>query len=165
MNRNTSITILGLGNILLGDEGFGVHFVRWFKERYRVPPEVEIIDGGTLGYLLLDRICSCRRLIVIDAIKVDDTPGSVYHFPREEMELYMPPPTSAHEVTFPDVLLKAELLGELPETVFICVVPENIGNMNPSLSDSVRDRFVTVQGILLKELSSRGVTAERVDHA
>ncbi len=165
MNRNTSIVILGLGNILLGDEGFGVHFVRWFEERYRLPPEVEIVDGGTLGYLLLDNICNCRRLIVIDAIKIDDAPGSVYHFPGEEMALYMPPPTSAHEVTFPDVLLKAELLNELPETMFICTAPKNIGTMNPSLSDSARDRFSTVEGILLKELSSRDITAERIENA
>ncbi len=69
------LTILGLGNILLQDEGFGVHFIRWFDERYRLPDTVRIIDGGTLGFGLFDTITSCENLIVIDAIKTDDRTG------------------------------------------------------------------------------------------
>ncbi|HOJ13783.1 MAG TPA: hydrogenase maturation protease, partial [Deltaproteobacteria bacterium] len=57
------ITVLGLGNILLKDEGFGVHFVRWFSERHSYGPEVELLDGGTLGYRLLDIVTSTRHLI------------------------------------------------------------------------------------------------------
>ena len=79
---------------------------------------VRIIDGGTLGYALIDIICSCEHLIVIDVLKVKDTPGSIYRFNTEEMQAHMPPPTTAHEVTFFDVLFKVELMDELPETYF-----------------------------------------------
>jgi len=118
MSERNLVTVLGVGNILMGDEGFAVHFVRWFADRHRETNEVKIIDGGTLGYALLDIICSCDHLIVVDVLKVQDTPGSMYRFNKEEMELHLPPPTTAHEVTFPDVLFKSELLGERRKQYF-----------------------------------------------
>lgn len=124
-----STTVLGLGNILLQDEGFGVHFIRWLSSRNAGNEELRIIDGGTLGYGLLDVIASCRNLIVIDCIKIDDEPGSLYRFTREDMDLYMPKPTSAHEVEFPHVLHQAELMGQCPNVIFLCIVPEKYGDM------------------------------------
>lgn len=159
------ITILGIGNILLGDEGFGVHFVRWFSEHYRLPEGVAAVDGGTLGYVLLDTICSCERLVVIDCLKLDDAPGSVYRFTREEMEVRLPPPTSAHEVKFADVLCKAELLGEVPEITFLCVVPVRCGEMELEMTACVRERFPAVEELLLAELAQKGVFPERLGHA
>ena len=96
MSERNRVTVLGIGNILMGDEGFGVHFVRWFANRYRETYGVKIIDGGTLGYALLDIICSCDHLIVVDVLKVQDAPGSMYRFNKEEMKLHLPPPTTAH---------------------------------------------------------------------
>ena len=87
MTERNLVTILGIGNILMGDEGFGIHFTRWFSQRYRATDDVHIIDGGTLGYALLDIICSCDHLIIIDVLKVQDTPGSIYRFNKEEMDL------------------------------------------------------------------------------
>ncbi|MEN6330536.1 MAG: hydrogenase maturation protease, partial [Smithella sp.] len=84
MTDKNFVTILGIGNILLQDEGFGVHFVRWISGRYSATDEIRIIDGGTLGYALLDIVSGCRNLIVIDVIKVDDAPGSIYRFSKEE---------------------------------------------------------------------------------
>ena len=159
------VTILGLGNILLGDEGFGVHFIRWLGERYRVPDGVELMDGGTLGYVLLDTVCSCDQLIVVDCIKTDDVPGSLYRFTREEMEIHMPPPTSAHEVEFSDVLFKAELMGEAPEITFLCVVPERYGEMDLEMTATVKERFPDVARLLAEELFRRHIVLEPRDHA
>ena len=159
------VTILGLGNILLGDEGFGVHFIRWLGERYRVPDGVELMDGGTLGYVLLDTVCSCDQLIVVDCIKTDDVPGSLYRFTREEMEIHMPPPTSAHEVEFSDVLFKAELMGEAPEITFLCVVPERYGEMDLEMTATVKERCPDVARLLAEELFRRHIVLEPRDHA
>jgi len=159
------VTILGLGNILLGDEGFGVHFIRWLGERYRVPDCVELMDGGTLGYVLLDIVCSCDHLIVVDCIKIDDEPGSLYRFTREEMEIHMPPPTSAHEVEFSDVLFKAELMGEAPEITFLCVVPERYGDLELEMTATVKERFPDVARLLAEELFRRRIVLEPRDHA
>jgi hydrogenase maturation protease len=165
MTDRNRVTLLGIGNILMGDEGFGVHFVRWFSKRYRTTDDVRIVDGGTLGYALLDIICSCDHLFVVDVLKVQDIPGSIYRFTKEEMELHMPPPTSAHEVTFPDVLFKTELMGESPETIFLCIVPQNYKDMNLEMNPFLYEKFSDVEKLLLAELEKLNIQPERLPDA
>ncbi|MDR0476429.1 MAG: hydrogenase maturation protease [Desulfobulbaceae bacterium] len=153
------LTVLGLGNILMADEGFGVHFVRWFTERHpNVPPNVLLMDGGTLGYALLDTIGNCDHLIVIDVLKLTDTPGNLYRCTREEIQDHLPPPTSVHEVKFADVMCKADMLGEMPDTVFLCIVPEQYQEMDLDLTPVLRDKFPVVEQALLKEMARLGIT-------
>jgi hydrogenase maturation protease len=163
--KKEKITILGVGNILLADEGFGVHFVRWLSQRYKPLESVKMFDGGTLGYALIDIICSCDNLIVIDVLKAKDTPGSIYRFNTQEMQAHMPPPTTAHEVTFFDVLFKVELMDELPETLFLCIVPQDYGEMNLEMTVMMRDKFPVMEKFLLAELSKLNVTLERIENA
>ncbi len=155
------ITILGLGNILMKDEGFGVHFVRWIGDRWRFSETVELVEGGVMAYMLLGTVCGCEHLIVIDVLKTDDVPGSVYRFTLAEIEPRLPPPTSAHEVQFLDVLCKAEMLDEAPEVVFLCVVPGNIQDMDMEMSPLMREKFPLVEKLLMKELARHGVRPER----
>lgn len=154
------ITVLGLGNVLLQDEGFGVHFIDWFSGRCRVPARVSLVDGGVLGYGLLDTVTSCDHLIVVDVLKTDDTPGSLYRFSRAEMELRRPPAASAHEVEFVDVLTKAELMDACPETVFLCIVPEKIAEMELQMTPAMQARFTDMERLLLQELTRLGAPPE-----
>ena len=84
------------------------------------------LDGGTLGYRLLEIVTSSSYLIAIDCIKLSEEPGAIYRFTQEQMRLKMPDPTTAHEVEFPDVLSMAELMDELPEVIFLCIVPDSL---------------------------------------
>lgn len=164
MNRQR-ITVLGLGNVLLQDEGFGVHFIDWFSSRCRVPTRVRLIDGGVLGYGLLDTVTSCDHLIVIDVLKTEDTPGSLYRFSRTEMELRRPPAASAHEVEFVDVLTKAELMDACPKTVFLCVVPEKTAEMALEMTPALQARFADMERLLLQEFARLEVHPERTADA
>jgi hydrogenase maturation protease len=156
------ITILGLGNILQRDEGFGVWFLRHLETAYRFPENVRLIDGGTLGYGLLDTVTACERLLVIDIIKSNDAPGTLYRFSQQEMELALPDPTSAHEVEFLDVLGMAEMMEELPETIFLCVAPEVYGGeLATGLSPALEAAFPAMEKLLLAELAALGITPER----
>jgi hydrogenase maturation protease len=159
------INILGLGNILLQDEGFGVHFIRWFSEAYHLPENVKTTDGGTLGYMLLDILGSCEEAIIIDVIKLNDLPGSIYRFTQEEMEIHMPPPTSAHEVKFADVICKLEMMGEAPPMVFLCVVPEKYSEMNLEMSPVMYECFPKMAELLIGELSRHGISVGKTGHA
>jgi len=154
------LIILGLGNILTKDEGFGVHFLRWFLERHRLPEDVEAVDGGTLGYVLLDLFDRCERMVVIDTIKLDDPPGSVYRFTHEEMSRYLPPPTTAHEVSFADVLCKAEMIGELPEIIFLCIIPGEWRDMGLEMTAEMTERLPVMERLLLAELENLGIGTE-----
>jgi hydrogenase maturation protease len=165
MTSRKHITILGLGNILLKDEGFGVHFIRWFENNYRIPEDVNIVEGGTLGYRLLDTICSCDELIVIDVIRANDEPGSIYRFTKEAMEAELPPPVSAHEVSFRDVLCKAELIEQSPAVVFLCIVPREYGDMDLEMMPLMKEKFPSMEEFLLKELAFHDVYPLKVNHA
>lgn len=159
-------TILGLGNTLLRDEGFGVHFLNEIDKKYCFPEDVKLIDGGTLGYGLLNTISSCDRLLVIDVIKSDDQPASIYRFTQAEMELRLPAPTSAHEVEFFDVLSKAEMMGALPETIFLCITPKDYGGeMDMAMSPVMLEAFPAMEKLLLKELNSWQVTLSQREAA
>ena len=161
MQNNKTITILGLGNILVGDDGFGIRFIAWFSDRYILPDSVSLVDGGTAGLGLLDTVTGADQLIVIDEIRVDDTPGSLYRFTKEDMSLFLPPPTSVHEVEFLDVLAMADLLGQCPPVTFIAVVPEKYDTMEVKISDCMRGRFPDVERLLLEELSALSVVPVR----
>jgi hydrogenase maturation protease len=163
--KKEKVAILGVGNILLADEGFGVHFIRWFSQRYQPSDCIRIVDGGTLGYALIDIICNCDNLIVIDVLKVKDAPGSIYRFNTQEMQAHMPPPTSAHEVSFFDVLFKVELMDELPETLFLCIVPQDYGEMNLEMTPVMQEKFPVMEKLLLAELSRLNVVLERTENA
>ena len=158
-------TILGLGNTLLRDEGFGVHFLNEIEKKYHFPENVKLVDGGTLGYGLLDTISSCDRMLVIDIIKSDDQPGSIYRFTQAEMELHLPTPTSAHEVEFFDVLIKAELMGALPETIFLCITPQDYGGeMDLTMTPIMYSSFPAMEKLLIKELSGWQLSPNRREY-
>lgn len=161
MAEKQFINLLGLGNVLMKDEGFGVHFIRWLGDRWRFPETVELVEGGVMAYALLGTVCGCERLIVIDVLKTDDEPGAVYRFTLAEIEPKLPPPTSAHEVQFLDVLCKAEMLDEAPEVVFLCIVPENVRDMDMEMSPLMREKFPLVEEFLMEELARHGIRPER----
>ncbi len=159
-------TILGLGNTLLGDEGFGVHFLKVIAKEYSFPETLTLVDGGTLSYGLLDIISSCNKLLVIDVIKSNDKPGSIYRFTRTEMELNRSTPTSAHEVEFFDVLNKAEMIDDLPETIFLCITPQKYGGeMNLAMTPIMYESFPAMTALLLKELACWQIIPNQLNHS
>jgi hydrogenase maturation protease len=163
--KKHSITLLGLGNILMQDEGFGVHFVRWFGNKYVLPESLNVVDGGTLGYILLDTLSDSEHVIVIDVIKLSDKPGSIYRFTPNEMSVLMPPPTSAHEVKFSDVICKLEMMDECPDMTFLCIVPEKYDEMNTEMTKVMADSFPVMEEQLNKALSELGIIPEERTHA
>lgn len=162
MEEQKKITLLGLGNILLQDEGFGVHFIRWIAQRHEFGDNLRIVDGGVLGYGLLHAVCSSNRIIAVDAIRTNHEPGSVFRFSRTELEPRMPEPASAHEVELLDVLFQAEIMGELPDITFLCIVPERCGSMGLQMTGRMTNAFPVMECLLLEELKSLGITRREV---
>lgn len=102
--ENNTITLLGVGNILLTDEGLGVHVINTLKDNYLFTPTINIIDGGTMGMELLSYMDGMKRLVLVDAINGGEKPGTVYEFTHEEVENYFTKNISAHEVGIQDIL-------------------------------------------------------------
>lgn len=156
------ITVLGIGNILMKDEGFGVHFIRWIENRWRFPDAVGVVEGGVMAYALLGPVCGCEHLIVVDVLKTDDEPGAIYRFTLAEIETRLPAPTSAHEVQFLDVLCKAEMLEEAPAVVFLCIVPVDFRDMDMEMSPLMREKFPVMEELLMRELALHGIRPEKI---
>jgi len=162
MDKKYKLTILGLGNILFTDEGFGVHFVRHFQKKYRSPENARIIDGGTLGYSLMNIVCQTEHLLVIDTVKANDTPGSIYRFHPEAIPSQLEYSVSAHEVEFLDLLLKADMMGDAPQTTIIAVIPEDMHSVEMKLSSTMQDSLPKVEKLVIKEMKNLSIEIGRI---
>ncbi len=121
------ITVLGIGNILLQDEGFGVRVIEQLQQRYRLPANVQVLDGGTLGLELVGFIMGTNKLIVIDAVDGGGAPGTFYRFAGSETELYFQNKLSLHELGIKDVLATLVLLAKpVGEVIIMGVEPATL---------------------------------------
>ena len=162
MDKKYKLTILGLGNILFKDEGFGVHFVRQFQKKYSMPENAHIIDGGTLGYALMNIVCQTEHLLVIDTVKANDKPGSIYRFHPEAIPSQLEYSVSAHEVEFLDLLLKAEMMGDAPQTTIIAIIPEDMHSVEMELSSSMQNSLPKVEKLVIKEMKNLSIKIKRI---
>jgi hydrogenase maturation protease len=118
------ITVMGIGNILLQDEGFGVRVIEELQRRYRFPDEVQVLDGGTLGLDLLRFVTGTTKLLVVDAINGGGSPGTYYRFAGAEVKAYFEEKVSLHELGIKDVLTALEILDQpVGEVVVLGVEP------------------------------------------
>ncbi len=133
------ILVLGIGNILQKDDGIGVHIVNHIAETgMELPGDVELADGGTAGHDLIPLMQGRDKIIIVDALNVDDRPGSVYRFTPEHL-LERKGAFSLHDVGIKEVIASLRILGEVPEIEIIGIVPEDIGTLDIGISDSVRE--------------------------
>ncbi len=160
--KSNSIVLLGVGNILLTDEGFGVHVVNQLREDYVFNPPITILDGGTMGMELLTYMRGMTKLLLVDAINGGDAPGTVYEFPHEEMNTYFTEAISVHEVGMQDILrIRALQEDPLEDAVVIGVEPESL-ELGLTLSDATQAAVEDVKARVLSVLSNWNVTASPV---
>ena len=143
--------IAGLGNILLGDEGVGVKVVEELEERYTLPADLSLLDGGTAGYALIDYIKGYDRLIIIDAVRGGKKPGTIYHLSADDIQQRRDLKLSGHQISLPDVLLLAGKLDKLPEILLIGIEPKNM-DYDLELSSEVKDAADEVIQTLIEDL-------------
>ncbi len=113
------IVVLGLGNILLRDEGLGVRLVQRLQEEYTFPDSVELLDGGTLGLELLPLLAGASSLIVVDAVDLGAPPGTMVRWEGEDIPAHLTLKVSPHQAGLADLLAAARLTGVLPERVVL----------------------------------------------
>ena len=161
--KSNPIVLLGVGNILLTDEGFGVHVVNQLQEDYVFNPPITILDGGTMGMELLTYMRGMTKLLLVDAINGGDAPGTVYEFPYEEMNSYFTEAISVHEVGMQDILRIRTLQEDpLEDAVVIGVEPENL-ELGLDLSETTQVVVKDVKERILAVLASWNVTATPVE--
>ena len=147
------VLILGIGNILLRDEGIGPHVIDKLKG-IKLPDYVELLDGGTGGADLLDFVCDRQKLIVVDAIQTDIEPGSILRLTADDLATDSRQNISLHEFGLLETLTMAKQLDCDPrEVIIIGVKPEDI-TPGVEISDEVSSVVPKIIESILNELSN-----------
>jgi len=154
--------ILGLGNILWADEGFGVRTVEALNAAYRFPDDVRLMDGGTQGIFLLPWVRAAKRLLILDAIDFGLEPGELRVMHQEDVPRFMGvKKVSMHQAGFQEVLMSAQLADEFPDKIaLVGVQPELLDDYGGSLRPVVRDRIPEAVAAAIAVLRDWGVKAE-----
>lgn len=152
------ILVLGVGNILLRDEGVGVRVIERLQSLYRFSSNVELMDGGTLGLRLLDPISQTDTLIVVDAVQNGQPPGTLYRLPAEELEKRIVFKNSLHQLNLVEALAYSEILGHRPQAVIIGVEPQDISPWGMELTAIVEARVAELCSRVLAEIERAGGT-------
>lgn len=143
MFQEHTVTILGLGNILMSDEGVGVHIVKEFEKRYEVPTYVEIVDGGAAGLDLIPFIEGREKVVMVDAVNFDREPGFIDTLENDQIPVRLTQKASMHHLGLMDVLTIVNLSGNYPtEVCIIGIQPQSLDlglDMTPVIWDKQED--------------------------
>lgn len=157
MDDRTEVLVLGIGNVLWADEGFGVRAVEALHEAWVFPAGVHLMDGGTLGLGLFEDVARARRVLVFDAIDFRLAPGELRVLRGGEVPTWGTSRLSPHQNGFNDVLALAQLRGESPELVTaIGVQPVTLDDFGGSLRPEVKARLPEVLALAVAEIAAWG---------
>lgn len=146
-----NIVVLGIGNLLLSDEGVGVHVANKLMEM-DLPEGVSVVEGGTDGFRLINIITEADRLIVIDAVKGGAAPGSIYRFGLDEVKNCPSGfKTSVHQIGILEVINMSGLIGKIPWTTVIGIEPHSL-EMGMELSSEIKEKIPRIIELIFDEL-------------
>jgi len=159
VEHESDVLILGIGNLLWADEGFGVRVVESLHRRYRLPDSVKVMDGGTQGLYLLPYVQGAKRLLIFDAIDYGLKPGTMKTVRDAEVPRFTgAKKMSLHQTGFQDVLSAAELLGDVPEAMLLIgVQAELLDDWGGSLTETISAQIDSAVDLGVQQLHSWGI--------
>jgi hydrogenase maturation protease len=148
--------VLGVGNKLMSDEGVGVHVIERFAERYILPGEVQVLDGGTLGLDLLFYLEGIENLLLVDAAETGREAGTMIRLEGEQVPAFMSMKISPHQMGVPDMLAAARMKDIYPERIVMWgIQPERI-TLDLELSPLLASKVDPLVEKLVEELRAWG---------
>lgn len=157
MTAQKKTGILGIGNLLLSDEGFGIHTIHYLEANYAFPETIRINDAGTAGIYMAPFLEECDPILVIDVVDLDAEPGSVHCFNSKDIGTgTIPTKMSPHQLGLLEMLAICKLRDSEPETVdFFCVVPADL-QTSMELSPQVAPRVKEIAEKIVERLRQSG---------
>lgn len=164
-----NVLVLGIGNILFGDEGIGVHLCNYLKVNYAFSSDwhaITFVDGGTLANMLIPLIIEYDNVLLLDCVSVDGANiGDVYSFSFDKIPSCITWAGSAHEVEMLQTLHLTKMMGDLPQVHVIGIVPEVIGEDTAfTLSEALLSGALTMEQSAITYLESLGFTAIKIQN-
>ncbi len=145
------VMILGVGSILMTDEGFGVRVIEALGRDYTFAENVSVVDGGVLGIHLMGVMSQADYLIVIDVIRNGGSAGDLYRLAGDAIPDRIRAKNSLHQIDFLEALTLCQALDKVPETVILGVEPLDIDTLSVELTPLIKDRIDPVIEMVLKE--------------
>ena len=151
------VLVLGIGNILLSDEGVGVHVINRFQEIFDLPDSVEIIDGGTMGLDLMPYFEGKSHVFVVDAVSADgEKPGTIQRFSGSDVMTMLGERISPHQIGLSDLLACTAVDTQLPDNIVLLgIVPESL-DTSLDMTPTIQTRVDTLVRMLQAELEAAG---------
>ncbi|TSK08376.1 MAG: hydrogenase maturation protease [Geobacter sp.] len=156
------VLIYGAGNLILSDEGFGVHFVRHLEKHYHIPENVELYDGGTLGIMVHFKFEEADRVILVDVVQAKGEPGDIFRYEREDIMLKnIPVKMSPHQIGLQEMLLISEMRdAPKPDLTFFGIVAQSL-DPGDQLSPPLQAGLEKVAAMVVEELDKVGIELKR----
>lgn len=167
MTSSPQTLLLGIGNVLWADEGFGVRVIEHLQKHYRFPDNIVVMDGGTQGMYLVEHVQAADVLIVFDVVDYGLPPATMKRVENDDVPNFLgAKKMSLHQTGFQEVLATAQMLGQYPQhLLLIGVQPEELDDYGGSLRPSVKAQIQPAIDMALDYLKGFGINAESVDHA
>jgi len=151
--------VLGLGNLVHGDDGVGVHAIQRLETHPDFPPDVMLMDGGTQGLSLIGHISGFQRLLVIDAVDAGEAPGTLIRLEGEAVDT-LPGKPSVHQLGFADLMIALKLLGDAPQQVVVLGVQPKSTEWTMELTEPVRACMDNLLAVVIAQLEAWAAVPE-----
>ena len=159
MTSSPQILLLGIGNVLWADEGFGVRVIEHLQKHYRFPDNVQVLDGGTQGMYLVEHVRAAEVLVLFDAVDYGLPPATLNRVENDDVPNFLgAKKMSLHQTGFQEVLATAQMLGQYPKhLLLIGVQPEELDDYGGSLRESVKAQIQPAIDMALSYLQNFGI--------
>ena len=157
--------VIGVGNMLFKDEGIGIYASEYIKQNYVFDDEnLEVIDGGTLGFKLMSYFQEYENVIILDTVSIEDEIGGIYRLPSDVLLGLGNYRKTAHEVEIVEMLEIVSVLDSHANVTIIGIIPADIVSVEIGLTKEMEDRFEEFILNGIKEIESLGIKATKVNN-
>ncbi len=149
--------VIGVGNVLFKDEGVGIYAAHYLKENYDFEGDIEIMDGGTLGFKLMAYFQEYDNVLILDTVSVEDNPGSIFRLPSDVLLGMGQYRKTAHEVEIVEMLEICSVLEKHAEVIILGIIPEDIESVKIGLTPKIEEHFMDLINQALKDIEALDV--------
>jgi hydrogenase maturation protease len=157
---NSKIAVLGIGNLIMQDEGAGIHVIRKLEKEYSFQPEIEIIDGGTSGSELYGFFEDNDKMIIVGAVDFDEEPGFIGSIEKDDILKRLNTKMSMHNLGLTDVLSHVKLLDIEPSEIFLIGIQPAIIELHDELSETVLTKIDRIIEVIIMKLAEWDVNCK-----
>jgi hydrogenase maturation protease len=148
--------VLGVGNIILTDEGAGVRAVEALERDWKLPENVLAIDGGTSGMEMIEELSNLDFLVILDVVKTGAAPGTVVRIAGKDIPVFFRKKLSPHQIALPDVLASLELLDAMPKEIVVLGIEFVSLELGMEMTPTVAEKVPVLAAMAADELAARG---------